>query len=306
MNVKIAVVQDSPVLLDLKKSLEKVRELSLQASEQKPDLIVFPEAFLPGYPRGLSFGTTVGSRSEEGRSLWLRYSNNSIKIPSESTTALGEIAKECDSHMVIGVVEKSESGTLYCSVLYYDNNGELLGNHRKLKPTGTERVIWGEGDGSDLTTYTTPFGKIGGLICWENYMPLARMHVYQSGVDLYIAPTADQRDSWQATMKHIACEGRCYVIGCNQFATKDDYPTDLKEELVGHDHVLCKGGSVIVDPFGNVVAGPLWGESGILYADIDMDLVKKGKMDFDVIGHYDRKDVFELKKIAAEYIFTSS
>lgn len=296
MKVKVAVVQDSPILFDLKSSLAKVRELVEQASQNKPDLIVFPEAFLPGYPRGLSFGTSVGSRSEEGREQWLKYSGNSFQVPGPETSFLGEIAKEFNTHLVIGIVEKSESGTLYCSVLYFDKDGTLLGKHRKLKPTGTERIIWGEGDGSDLTTYDTPFGKIGGLICWENYMPLARTHVYQSGIDIYIAPTADQRDSWQATMKHIACEGRCFVIGCNQFVTKDDYPEDLLAELESRDHVMCKGGSVVIDPFGNVVEGPLWDQSGILYAELDMNQVIKGKMDFDVTGHYARPDVFELTK----------
>lgn len=296
MLVKIAVVQDAPVLFDLQKSLEKVRSLAEQASQEQPDIMVFPEAFLPGYPRGLSFGTSVGSRSAEGRELWLYYSENSMVVPSPETEFLGQVAKDFDTYLIIGVVEKGETGTLYCTVLYFDNSGNLIGKHRKLKPTGTERVIWGEGDGSDLTTYGTPFGKIGGLICWENYMPLARTHLYQSGIDIYIAPTADHRDSWQSTMKHIACEGRCFVIGANQFVTKDDYPESLHEEISNHDKVMSRGGSVIIDPFGNEVVTPLWDKSGILFADLDLDLVIKGKMDFDVTGHYARSDVFELKK----------
>jgi len=197
--------------------------------------------------------------------------------------------------MVIGVIERGSSGSLYCSVLYFNNEGKLIGKHRKLKPTGTERVIWGEGDGSDLTTYQTHFGKIGGLICWENYMPLPRTSVYQSGVDIYIAPTADQRDSWQATMKHIACEGRCFVVGCNQYVTRHNYPKYLLCELNNDEQVMSRGGSVIVNPFGEVVAGPLWDKAGILHAELDMDLVIKGKMDFDVVGHYARQDLFELK-----------
>ena len=296
MKVKVAVIQDAPVLFNLKESLEKVRSFLQEASVQKPDLVVFPEAFLPGYPRGLSFGTKVGSRSEEGRELWLTYSNNSIAVPSEACDMLGSLANEYKTHLIMGVVEKGESGTLYCSVLYFNSEGKLIGKHRKLKPTGTERVIWGEGDGSALTTYQTPFGKIGGLICWENYMPLARTHIYQSGVDIYIAPTADQRESWQATMKHIACEGRCFVIGCNQYVTKDQYSEYLQQELDADREVLCRGGSVIVDPFGNKVVAPLWDQPGVLHAELDMDLVTKGKMDFDVVGHYARTDVFELIK----------
>ncbi|MEO9871935.1 carbon-nitrogen hydrolase family protein [Ekhidna sp.] len=296
MKVNVAVIQDAPVLFDLKKSLTKIHQLAKAASIGNPDILIFPEAFIPGYPRGLSFGTSVGSRSDEGRELWLKYAENSLMIPSAETNILGEIAKEFDTYLIIGVIEKSESGTLYCSVLYFDKQGKLLGKHRKLKPTGTERVIWGEGDGSDLTTYKTLFGKIGGLICWENYMPLPRAYLYESGIDIYIAPTADQRDSWQATMKHIACEGRCFVIGCNQYVTKEDYPKDLLDELSGQDHVMSKGGSVIVDPFGNTVEGPLWDKSGILHAELDMNLVIKSKLDFDVTGHYARPDVFELKK----------
>ena len=296
MKVKVAVVQDAPVLFDLKSSLNRVYELTQKASKENPDLVLFPEAFLPGYPRGLSFGTSVGSRSEEGRNLWLKYAENSLLIPGSEARYLGEIAKEFNTYLVIGVIEKSESGTLYCSMLYFDKKGELLGTHRKLKPTGTERIIWGEGDGSDLKTYSTPFGKIGGLICWENYMPLARTYLYQLGIDIYLAPTADQRDSWQATMKHIACEGRCFVIGCNQFVTKDDYPDYLLQELEDKNDVMSRGGSVVIDPFGNEVEGPLWDASGILHAELDMDLVTKGKMDFDVTGHYARPDVFELKK----------
>lgn len=294
MKVKLAIVQDAPVLFDLQKSLEKVRELAVQASSGKPDILVFPEAFLPGYPRGLSFGTAVGSRSEEGREEWLTYAENSMAVPGDTVDYLGEVAKKTNSYLVIGVVEKGDSGTLYCTVLYFNKSGNLIGKHRKLKPTGTERIIWGEGDGSDLTTYQTPFGKIGGLICWENYMPLARTHLYQLGIDIYIAPTADQRDSWQATMQHIACEGRCFVIGCNQFVKKEDYPAGLRSKLEEQNEVVCRGGSVVIDPFGNVIAGPLWDKAGVLHVDIDMSEVQKGKMDFDVAGHYARPDIFEL------------
>jgi len=296
MKVNVSVVQDAPVLFDLEASLEKVAQLAAAAAKGNPDLLIFPEAFLPGYPRGLSFGTPVGSRSDRGRHQWLHYAQNSVSLSGKEVQRLGEIAKTHQTYLVIGVVERGDTGTLYCTVLYFDKQGTLIGTHRKLKPTGAERIIWGEGDGSDLTTYQTPFGKIGGLICWENYMPLPRTFLYQQGIDLYIAPTADQRDSWQATMKHIACEGRCFVIGCNQFVTKTDYPDEFQAEIADFEEVMCKGGSVIVDPFGAVVSGPLWGESGILHATLDIDQVLKGRMDFDPAGHYDRPDVFRLEK----------
>jgi nitrilase len=181
-------------------------------------------------------------------------------------------------------------------VLYFGPDGRLLGKHRKLKPTGTERLIWGEGDGSTLTVLDTTIGKIGGLICWENYMPLARMAMYAKGVELYLAPTADSRDTWQATMRHIACEGRCFVLGCNQFITKGMYPTDLDglEDLADQSEILSRGGSVIVSPLGEVIAGPVFDREEILCADLEMAAVARGKLDFDVVGHYARPDVFQL------------
>ena len=297
-SVKVAVVQDAPVLFDLSQTLDKIEALAKEASKENPDLILFPEAFIPAYPRGLSFGTVVGSRSEEGRELWLRYWENSISIPSQESERLGALAKELNTYLVIGVTERGETGTLFCTLLYFDRKGNLVGKHRKLKPTGAERIIWGEGDGSDLEVFNTDFGKIGGLICWENYMPLPRTFLYQQGIEIYLAPTADQRDSWQHTMRHIATEGRCFVFGCNQCVTKEDYPQDLQgEDLENLSEIPSRGGSVIVDPLGNVVAGPLWDASGILQAELDMSLIAKAKMDFDPIGHYARNDVFELKKL---------
>jgi nitrilase len=199
----------------------------------------------------------------------------------------------------VGVIERDRDfsgGTLYCTLLYFGPDGRLLGKHRKLKPTAAERLIWGEGDGSTLTAVPTEFGTVGGLICWENYMPLARMAMYAKGVGIYLAPTADARDSWQATLRHIACEGRCFVLGCNQFVTKAMYPGDLVgvEDLADQPDVLCRGGSVIVGPLGDVLAGPLFGEEGILTADLDLGEIPRSRFDFDVVGHYARPDVFQL------------
>lgn len=296
MHPKVAVVQAAPILFDKKGSVSKTVNLIEEAAANGANLVLFPEAFIPCYPRGLSFGMVVGSRTGDGRGLWQRYWDNSIEVPGAETTMIGEAAKAAGAYVVIGVMEKS-GGTLYCSMLYFGPDGSLLGNHRKLKPTGSERLIWGEGDGSGLISVESEYGRLGGLICWENYMPLARMAMYQQRVDIYLAPTADSRDTWQATMQHIAQEGRCFVLGCNQFVTKDMYPKDLPlgEELESQPDEMCRGGSVIVNPMGHVIAGPLYGKEGILYADLDMNEVIRGKLDFDVVGHYNRPDVFDFQ-----------
>jgi len=298
--VKVAVVQAAPVLFDREKTIQKACDLVAEAAGQGANVVLLPEAFVPAYPRGLSFGTVVGNRTPAGRLLWQRYWDNTIEVPGADTDLLGQAARDAGVYLAIGVVERDRDyggGTLYCTLLYFGPDGQLLGKHRKLKPTAAERLIWGEGDGSTLTVIDTEYGKIGGLICWENYMPLARMAIYAKGVGIYLAPTADQRDSWQATMRHIALEGRCFVLGCNQYVAKQMYPDDLEgiEELDGLPEVICRGGSVIVSPLGEVLAGPLWDEEGILAADLDLAEVTRGKLDFDVVGHYARSDIFQLK-----------
>lgn len=297
--VKVAVIQAAPVLFDREASVDKACQLTHEAAAQGAQLVLFPEAFIPAYPRGLSFGAVVGSRSAQGRRTWQRYWANAVDVPSPATVALGDAARQAGVFLAIGVIERdgdSSGGTLYCTVLYFGPTGQLLGKHRKLKPTASERLIWGEGDGSTLTVLDTEVGKIGGLICWENYMPLARMALYGKGVEIYLAPTADSRDTWQATMQHIACEGRCFVLGCNQYVTKSMYPADLPgvEELADQPEEMCRGGSVIVSPLGKVLAGPLYDQEGILYAELDMAEVAQSKFDFDVTGHYARPDVFQL------------
>jgi nitrilase len=298
-SVKVAVMQSAPVLFDWKATVEKACRLAAEAASQKARLILFPEAFIPAYPRGLSFGIVVGSRKPEGRRTWQRYWENSIEVPGPATEALGEAARQANAYLAIGVIERDSEfsgGTLYCTLLYFGPGGNLLGKHRKLKPTAAERLIWGEGDGSTMPVFDTEIGKIGGLICWENYMPLARMAMYGKGVQIYLAPTADCRDTWEPTLRHIACEGRCFVLGCNQFVTKDLYPRDLPgiEELAGQPDVICRGGSAIISPLGEVLAGPLFDQEGILYADLDLAEVARARLDFDVVGHYARPDVFQL------------
>ncbi|MEJ2747029.1 MAG: carbon-nitrogen hydrolase family protein [Anaerolineae bacterium] len=297
--VKTAVIQAAPILFDREATVTKACRLTAEAAGQGAQLILFPEAFIPAYPRGLSFGTVVGSRSPTGRLTWERYWTNAVDVPGPVTKTLGEAARAAHAYLAIGVIERDTQfsrGTLYCTLLYFGPDGRLLGQHRKLKPTAAERLIWGEGDGSTLTALDTPLGKLGGLICWENYMPLARMALYSKGVELYLAPTADSRDSWQATLRHIACEGRCFVLGCNQFVTKSMYPADLPglEDLANQPEIMCRGGSAIISPLGDVLAGPLYDAEGILYADLDLADVARSKLDFDVVGHYARPDVFQL------------
>lgn len=296
---KVAAVQAAPILFDKKKTLDKISSLIHDASSKKAELILFPEVIIPGYPRGLSFGTVIGSRSQQGREQFLSYWENAIEIPGPETIQLGKLAKEVKAFVVIGVTERDTiSDTMYCTLLYFSPAGELLGKHRKIKPTAAERILWGEGDGQDLTVFNTSHGKIGGLICWENYMPLARMALYEQGIEIYLAPTADCRDTWQATLSHIAFEGRCYVLGCNQYVTKEQYPISMQAELNDQPGLMCSGGSVIISPMGKTLAGPLFDKEGILYAEIDHREIVKAKMDFDVIGHYARPDIFEfnLKK----------
>ncbi len=296
-NCRVAVVQAAPVLFDKEKTVAKAVSLIQEAGEHGADVVVFPESFVPAYPRGFSYGFVVGSRTLEGRLDWKRYYENAVVVPGPETELLGRAARDAGVYLSIGITERdSVHATLYCTNLLFTPDGSLAGKHRKLKPTGTERCVWGEGDGSGLVTVDTPFGVTGALICWENYMPLARAALYQRGVTLYLAPTADSREEWQVTMRHVALEGRCFVVGCNQYVTKSMYPRDFHYayELESQPEEMCPGGSCVVDPFGKYVAGPLWNCEGILYADLDMEQVILSRMDFDPAGHYSRPDVFRL------------
>jgi len=293
--LRVAVVQATPVIFDLKKSLQKTIDLINECKKQQAGLILFPESFIPAYPRGLNFGAVVGKRTDDGRKLWQRYYHSSVVVPGPETIAIGEAAKSAGAFIAIGITERDKTnGSLYCTVLYFSPSGKLIGKHHKLKPTGTERVIWAEGNGTTLTTFDTGFAIIGGLICWENYMPEARLSMYRKGVQIYLAPTADARESWQDTMKHIAMEGRCFVLGCNQFVNKTDYPDDLIPLLHDEPEVMSNGGSVIISPMGEVISGPAWGCEKILVADLDLTEITRARMDFDVTGHYARPDVFKL------------
>jgi nitrilase len=292
--VKVAVVQAAPVAFDRKQTLKKVHALAGKVARQGAQLVLFPEAFVSGYPRGLDFGAVVGSRSEKGREDFRRYWVSSVDVPGPAVQELSRTARSNGIYLVIGVVER-DGGTLYCSVLFFAPNGSFLGKHRKIMPTGSERLVWGFGDGSTLPVFDTPLGKLGAVICWENYLPLMRATMYAKGIEIYCAPTADCRDSWIASVRHIAVEGRCFVLSCNQFNRRRDFPSDY-DSVYGKDPeaVVTRGGSCIVDPFGNFLAGPNMEDEVILIAEIDRGQIIRGKYDLDVVGHYARPDIFQL------------
>ncbi len=295
--VRVAVVQAAPILFDREATIDKAIGLIGEAAAGGARFVLFPEAFVPAYPRGLSFGVIVGSRSDEGRRLFARYHRNAVEVPSAATDRLGAAAREAGIWLAIGVIEREAiGGTLYCTVLYFGPDGALLGKHRKLKPTAAERLVWGEGDGSTLPVFETAIGRIGGLICWENYMPLARTALYTKGVEIYIAPTADAREVWQSTIQHIALEGRCFVLAANQYVTKSMYPRDLGPEALSDLELapeeMSRGGSAILSPLGDYLAGPLYGSEGILYTDLNPDALAGARFDFDPVGHYARPDIF--------------
>jgi nitrilase len=297
-NPKVAVVQAQPYLFETDKTMAKMHDLIGEIKSQSPDLVLFPEAFLPGYPRGLTFGTVVGGRTQKGKELFARYYQNGVAIGDQRFRKLQIMAKELQADLAVGVVEKGESGgTLYCTILYFGSDGKYLGKHRKLKPTGSERLIWGEGDGSTMPVFNNGYGIFGGLVCWENYMPLARMAMYQQGVQVYLAPTADFRDSWQVTLRHIAVEGKCFVLGCNQIITPDAYPEDILSMISDRGIIPSSGGSVIIGPDGKIIAGPLMNEEGVLYAELNLEEIIIGKYELDVAGHYNRPDVFSFRVI---------
>ncbi|NLJ76793.1 MAG: carbon-nitrogen hydrolase family protein [Peptococcaceae bacterium] len=297
-SVKVAIVQATPAMFDTPATVRKACALIKEAGANGAKLMLFPEAFVGGYPKGMYLGVRVGMRSVEGRKDYRRYHDNAILIPGPETDEIGRAVAQAGAYVVLGVIEKEEdSSTVYCTALFFGPDGTILGKHRKIKPTAGERYIWGEGDGSTLPVFDTPYGKIGAVICWENYMPLLRAAMYGKGVRIYLAPTFDARDSWQISMRHIALEGHCFVITCNQYLTKSAYPTDLccYEELADQPEVLHRGGSAVINPYGEYLAGPIWDGEGVAYAELDLGQVEETRFDFDVVGHYTRPDVLQLK-----------
>lgn len=287
-------MQAGSIPFDTPATVDKAVRLVADAAATGAQLVVFPEAFIGGYPKGLGFGLVVGARDAAGREEFRLYLESAIAVPGPETERLGQAAREHRCWLVVGVIER-ELGTCYCTVLFFGPDGALLGKHRKLMPTALERMIWGFGDGSTLTTVESPWGRIGSVICWENYMPMLRMAMYSKNVELYCAPTADDRDTWLPTMRHVALEGRCFVLTACQVLRRKDFPPSVRVSLGDSpDALLMRGGSAIINPFGRVIAGPVFDAETILPAQLDLDDIGRSKFDFDVVGHYSRPDIFQL------------
>ncbi len=294
-----AAIQAGSVLFNTPATLAKLEDLTSDAARRMTGdgarVIVFPEAFVGGYPKGHDFGARVGSRTPEGRDWFRRYYESAIAVPGPETERMGEAARAADASLVVGVIER-DGGTLYCTALIFSETGELLGRHRKLMPTAMERLVWGQGDGSTLDVVETAAGKVGALICWEHYMPLARSAMYAQGVEIWAAPTVDDRENWLSAMSMVAREGRCFVVSAVQYLRRRDAPTDYHPAGGDEpDAVLIRGGSCILGPMGDTLAGPAFDEDAILTAELDPIERARGVYDFDVIGHYARPDVFELR-----------
>ncbi|MBL1430617.1 MAG: carbon-nitrogen hydrolase family protein [Robiginitomaculum sp.] len=292
--ITCAVVQTGSILFDLSATIDLFTAKLNQAAKDGAKLVVFPEAFIGGYPKGHDFGARVGSRTSAGRDVFVEYYNSALDLQSTEFIRISKAVKSAKVFVVVGVIER-DAGTLYCTLLYFNPDGDLTGKHRKVMPTAMERLIWGFGDGSTLQVQDWEIGKTGGLICWENYMPLARTHCYSQGVELYCAPTVDDRQVWTPLMQTIAIEGRCFVLSAVQFMVKSNAPEDyICADGDAPDTILINGGSCIISPFGELLAGPVFGEECILLAELDKTQLIRGKFDLDTTGHYSRPDIFKL------------
>ncbi len=298
--VRVACVQVEPVILDRDRTIDKLATYAAEAAGEGAQLVVFPETFVPAYPSSRWAKALAGWADPRAKEAFARLRRESLEVPGDAERRLGEIARENGVWLVTGVneVDPEKPGTIYNSLLYHAPDGTLAVHHRKLVPTNHERLVWGQGDGRGLRAVETPLGRIGGLICWENYMPLARFSLYESGVEIYIASTADDSDAWQATLVHIARESRAFVVAPSHFQRASSYPEDfpLRELLDGVD-VLGRGGSAVLGPDGGYLAGPLYDEEGVLYADLEPDRLFEERQRFDPVGHYHRPELlaFELR-----------
>jgi nitrilase len=298
--VTVACVQAEPVIFDRDATIEKLAAIAAEASGNGAKLLVFPEAFIPAYPSSVWARALAGWAEPGAKEAFALLARESLEIPGEGVDRLGEIAREHEAWIVTGVTERDPEhpGTLYNTLLYHAPDGSLALKHRKLVPTNHERLVWGQGDGEGLRAIETGIGRIGGLICWENYMPLARFALYESGIEIYIASTADDGDSWQSTLIHIAREARAFVVSPSHFQRASSYPPDFPlRKLLGETgtDVIGRGGSAILAPDGTYLAGPLYDEEGILYAELDPARLDEEHQRFDPAGHYHRPDVLSLR-----------
>ena len=280
-------------MFDKDKCVEKITDLIGKAAAKGAELVVFPELFIPGYPYGMTYGFTVGSRSKAGREDWKTYYDNSILVDGPEMQRIVDCAKEHSVYVCVGYSERDAvTATLYNSNVMIAPDGQTM-NHRKLKPTGSERVVWGDADKDFFPVMETPWGPMGNLICWESYMPLARVALYQEGVALYISPNTNDNEEWQNTIRHIAIEGHCFFINADMYFTKDMYPKTASgdEEIAKLNDIVCRGGSCVIDPYGHAVSETVWDKEEIIYADLDMQKVPESRMEHDVCGHYARPDV---------------
>jgi nitrilase len=290
-SVKVACVQAEPVLFERGATIDKLESLAAEAAGAGARLALFPEAFIPAYPSS-RWARHLAGWDGDARPIYARLARESITIPGPDAERLGEIARTNALWLAVGANEL-ERGTIYNSLLIYSPEGELAIHHRKLMPTNHERLVWGLGDGKGLETVATDFGAVGGLICWENLMPLARFALYQAGVEVYLAPTADDSEDWHESMRHIARESRSFVLSCCVFQRASSFPDDVP--LADGGDLVGRGGSAILAPDGRYLAGPLWDEEGILYADLDPQRLYEARQRFDPAGHYHRPDVLRLE-----------
>jgi nitrilase len=293
---RVAVIQASSIPFAPVASVEKACEILHRIASQGAKLAVFPEAFIGGYPKGQSFGSVVGNRSANGRDLYNEYFEGAVALDGPELALLAECVNELNVIVVIGIIERF-GRTLYCTAVTFIPGKGLASYRRKLMPTGQERIIWGFGDGSTIDAIPTDIGVIGNVICWENYMPAFRQAMYAQGVQFYCTPTADDRKGWSSSMIHIALEGRTFVLSACQAIRLEEYPASYQVEFgldFKSDEYVMRGGSMIVSPMGEVLAGPVYDCETELYADVDLTLLNKSNMDFDVCGHYSRPDIFEL------------
>jgi nitrilase len=290
---KVAAAQLTPVFLNKEKTVAKACKAINAAGKKGAKLIVFPESFIAGYPDWVWLYPPHKTR--ELNNLYVRLFESSVSILDNSTEKLCKAAKSANINVVVGMNEKNtetSNGSLYNTLLFIDKNGSILGKHRKLMPTNCERLIWAQGNGSTLKSYDTSAGKIGGLICWENFMPLPRIALYEAGLQILCAPTWDKSSDWLETMRHIAREGGIFVISNCMTLQKDDLPEDLQKIYPEEKKWISTGQSCIINPNGELISGPLDSKEGILYADIDLQEIIAAKRKFDVVGHYSRPDVF--------------